>query len=52
MERLPNLSGGTTVLINPGTVGGVGNAPATYVMADLDAMTFDVKEIAKSLESA
>lgn len=51
MERLPNLSGEVTILINPGTVGGVGNSPATYVMADLEAMTFEVKEISKRLES-
>ena len=50
MERLPNLKGGTTPLVNPGTVGGVSNAPATYVMADLETMEFEMREISKSVE--
>ena len=49
--QLPNLKGGTTPLVNPGTVGGVGRAPATYVMADLEAMRFDIHEIPKYIES-
>ncbi len=50
MEQLSNLKGGTTPLVNPGTVGGVGNSPATYVMADLETMVFEVREISKSVE--
>ena len=50
LERLPNLKGGTTPLVNPGTVGGVGNAPATYVMADLETMEFEMREIDKAIE--
>ncbi|KRT53933.1 metallophosphoesterase family protein [endosymbiont of Ridgeia piscesae] len=49
-EELANIKGGTTPLINPGTIGGVGRAPATYVMADLESMQFEVREVAKSLE--
>lgn len=45
-----NRKGGTTYLVNPGTVGGVGNAPATWVFADLDAMQFEPHEVPKSLE--
>ncbi|MEW5888555.1 MAG: metallophosphoesterase family protein [Pseudomonadota bacterium] len=36
-----NLKGGTTWLVNPGTVAGVG-APATYVLGDLAEMRFSV----------
>ena len=50
LEQLPNLKGGTTLLVNPGTVGGVGNAPVTYVMADLERMEFEVQEIDKAIE--
>jgi putative phosphoesterase len=41
IQRLPNLNGGRTLLVNPGTVGGVGSAP-TYVMGDLDALEFEI----------
>lgn len=50
LDRIPSAKGTTTVLVNPGTVGGVGDAPATYVMGDLASMEFDVLEIPKSLE--
>ena len=50
-ELLPNLRGGHTLLLNPGTVGGVGQAPATYMLGDLDTMTFELQELDKALES-
>ncbi len=50
IEELPNIRGGNTPLVNPGTVGGVGRAPATYVMADLDTLQFEVHELSKSIE--
>lgn len=50
-EWLANLQGGRTLLLNPGTVGGVGQAPATYILGDLASMTFDLREIDKRLES-
>ena len=50
LDRIPSVKGTTTVLVNPGTVGGVGDAPATYVMGDLASMEFNVLEIPKSLE--
>jgi len=50
IENLPNIQGGTTTVINPGTVGGVG-APATYVMGDLAAMAFEVIEFAEQAPS-
>lgn len=49
-ENMPNVKGTTTPLVNPGTVGGVGTSPATYVMADLETMDFSVHEIPKSIE--
>ena len=45
-----NIKGGQTPLVNPGTVGGVGRAPATYVLADLWEMTFERREIDKAIE--
>lgn len=35
-----NIRGGRTWLVNPGSVAGLG-APATWVMGDLQSMTFD-----------
>lgn len=50
IEHLPNLKGTTTPVVDPGTVGGVGSAPATWILADLESMTFEVREVDKSLE--
>ena len=50
IETVHNIQGGTTCLVNPGTVGGVGRAPATYVMADLENMTFETREVSKLIE--
>jgi putative phosphoesterase len=50
-EWLPNMCGGRTLLLNPGTVGGVGRAPATYILGDLASMTFELREVDKRLES-
>ena len=50
VEELPNIKGGTTLLVNPGTVGGVGKDPATYLLADLDKMSFELFEVPKSIE--
>ena len=43
------MRGAKTVLVNPGTVGGIG-APATYIMADLEAMTFEIIEISSEIQ--
>jgi len=45
VESIANIKGGTTIMVNPGTAGGVG-APATYVMGDLEAMEFEIVEFA------
>ena len=44
VRRVANVKGGETLLVNPGTVGGVG-APPTYILADLAALRFDVHEV-------
>lgn len=44
IETVPNINGGSTWLVNPGTVGGVA-APATYVLGDLDTMQFSVLNV-------
>jgi putative phosphoesterase len=41
----PNLKGGTTWLVNPGTVAGL-SAPATYAVGDLASMSFAIHELA------
>ncbi len=50
IEHLPNIKGGTTPVVDPGTVGGVGQAPATWILGDLSTMQFKVHEVNKSLE--
>ncbi|MHB1566840.1 MAG: metallophosphoesterase family protein [Acidiferrobacter sp.] len=44
VKSITNIKGGQTVLVNPGTVGGVG-ATATYVLADLDRWSFDIRQV-------
>jgi putative phosphoesterase len=51
IRRVPNLKGGETVLINPGTVGGI-DAPATYVMGDLDTLDFHIVALDERLSMA
>ncbi len=41
IARRANVKGGRTVLINPGTVAGI-DAPATYVLGDLETLDFRV----------
>ena len=50
ITTIDNIKGGTTAYVDPGTVGGVANAPATYVMGDLETMTFELRELDKSIE--
>lgn len=44
VKQVPTIKGTTTMLVNPGTVGGVG-AAATYVIADLEHLSFDIREV-------
>jgi putative phosphoesterase len=44
IETIENISGKTTLLVNPGTVGGI-KAPATWVIGDLETMQFSVRDV-------
>jgi len=44
IEHIPNIKGGTTLLVNPGTVGGIG-APAGYAFGDLANMEFTLIDL-------
>lgn len=44
VRRQTNIQGGSTWLVNPGTVAGVG-APATWVFADLERSAFEVRTL-------
>ncbi len=50
IDHITNIKGGLTHYVDAGTVGGVGQAPASWVLADLDSMTFSVHELNKSIE--
>lgn len=45
----PNIKGGSSVIVNPGTVAGIhapGIAtPCTWIMADLEKMTFEIQTL-------
>ncbi len=38
----PNLKGGRTWIVNPGTIAGLG-APATWILGDLAALAFEIR---------
>ena len=44
IETVPNIKGKETHVVNPGTVGGVA-APATWILGDLDSMTFEIHTV-------
>ncbi|MHB1514732.1 MAG: metallophosphoesterase family protein [Acidiferrobacteraceae bacterium] len=50
-RRVPTVMGGETVLLNPGTVGGVG-APPSYVFGDLSSMDFALQQFAEARNPA
>lgn len=43
--RQPNVLGGSTWLVNPGTVAGLGG-PATCLLADLSTAVFEIRDLA------
>jgi hypothetical protein len=43
-RQVPNVKGGATWLVNPGTVAAL-SAPATWALGDLAAMTFEVHSL-------
>lgn len=44
VKQVPNMKGGATLLVNPGTVGGIG-APATYMLGDLATLEFALHHV-------
>lgn len=44
IETIENIKGKKTVWLNPGTVAGV-SAPATFVIGNLEDMTFEIREV-------
>jgi len=50
VSAVENRVGTLTHLVNPGTVGGIG-APATWVLGDLEAMTFSIFEVPGSMSA-
>jgi putative phosphoesterase len=44
IRNIRNMSGKTTLLVNPGTVGGI-KAAATWVLGDLDDMVFKIHRV-------
>lgn len=45
VRRQPNIKGGETWLVNPGTVAGLGAPAATWVLGDLDTMQFTIHPV-------
>lgn len=45
IRRVPNVKGGETWLVNPGTIAGLA-APQTWALGDLATMRFDIRELA------
>jgi len=50
IDFVRNANGTETPVVNPGTIGGVGRDKATWILADLDRMDFEVREVPKSIE--
>ena len=44
IDTVSNIKGGTTRVVNPGTVGGVA-APATYALGNLETMEFELRDV-------
>jgi putative phosphoesterase len=47
IKSIDNIKGGQTLLVNPGTVAGIGPR-ATYALGDLENMAFEIIEMPKS----
>jgi putative phosphoesterase len=45
IDYVDNIQGFRTALINPGTVGGVGGLPASYILADLTTLQFAIHTV-------
>ncbi len=45
VRQQPNVKGGETWLVNPGTVAGLGAPEATWILGDLATMHFDIRTL-------
>jgi len=45
IQTVSNVKGGKTLLVNPGTIAGLA-APATWAAGDLEAMRFEIRNLA------
>ena len=43
----PNVKGGKTLIVNPGTVAGLGAPSATWAIGDLDTLSFEIRVLPK-----
>ena len=48
IDKVENITGNATWMVNPGTVGGVA-APATWVMGDLATMRFELRNVGQDV---
>jgi putative phosphoesterase len=44
IEEIPNVKGGKTLRLDPGTVAGIGSKP-TYILGDLARMEFEIRDV-------
>ncbi|MEE8482702.1 MAG: YfcE family phosphodiesterase [Acidiferrobacterales bacterium] len=49
VNHITNVKGGDTVLLNPGTVGGV-SADPTYILGNLETMEFEIRDVPPSVD--
>ncbi len=45
IEQVSNVKGGTTWLVNPGTIAALGAPAATWVLGDLERMRFELRTL-------
>ena len=45
VRQQPNVKGGLTWLVNPGTVAGLGASAATWILADLAELSFEIRQL-------
>jgi putative phosphoesterase len=45
IRQQPNIHGGFTWLVNPGTVAGLGAPAATWILADLETLQFEIRTL-------
>jgi putative phosphoesterase len=43
VRQQPNVAGGETWVVNPGTVAGLGAPAATWILGDLSSLTFEIR---------